>query len=70
MGGGGAAKPNAYLLLLISDLIIKLKGSKYFTKLDIRWGYNNIHIKEGDEWKAKVFTLPHTFCVDSRGLPV
>ena len=35
-------KPNAYPLPLISDLMIKLKGSKYFTKLDIRWGYNNV----------------------------
>ena len=26
--------------------------AKYFTKLDIHWGYNNVHIKEGDEWKA------------------
>ena len=30
----------------------KLKGTKYFTKLDIRWGYNNIKIKKEDEWKA------------------
>ena len=29
-------KPNAYLLLLITDLMITLKGSKYFMKLDIR----------------------------------
>ena len=43
---------NAYPLPLISDVIDKLQGSRYFTKLDIRWGYNNVRIKEGDEWKA------------------
>ena len=21
-------------------------------KIDLQWGYNNFHIKEGDEWKA------------------
>ena len=30
----------------------KLKRAKYFTKLDVRWGYNNIQIKKGDEWKV------------------
>ena len=43
---------NAYPLPLISDVIDKLQGSRYFTKLDIQWGYNNVRIKEGDEWKA------------------
>jgi hypothetical protein len=28
----------------------------YFTKLDIYWGYNNVHIHEGDEWKAIFYT--------------
>ncbi|SJL16255.1 uncharacterized protein ARMOST_19775 [Armillaria ostoyae] len=39
-------------LPLISELIDKLQGAKYFTKLDVRWGYNNVRIKEGDEHKA------------------
>ena len=43
---------NNYPLPLISQLIDKLKGSQYFTKIDLRWGYNNVWIKEGDEWKA------------------
>ena len=33
---------NAYPLPLISEIIDKLKGARYFTKLDVRWGYNNI----------------------------
>ena len=40
---------NKYPLLLISKLIEKLQGAKYFTKLDIRWGFNNVWMKEGDE---------------------
>ena len=43
---------NAYPLLLISEIIDKLKGARYFTKLDVRWGYNNFQIKKGNECKA------------------
>ena len=28
----------------------------YFTKIDIRWGFNNVRIKEGDEHKATFIT--------------
>ena len=37
---------------LIPELINKLCGARYFTKFDIRWGYNHIRICEGDEYKA------------------
>ncbi len=43
---------NRYPLPLILELIDKLRGAKYFTKLDVRFGYNNVRIKEGDEEKA------------------
>jgi len=29
---------------------------KVFTKMDLRWGYNNVWIKEGDEWKVAFMT--------------
>ena len=32
-----------------------------FTKLDLQWGYNNVHIKEGDEWKAAFATCRGSF---------
>uniref|UniRef100_A0A0W0G410 Reverse transcriptase-rnase h-integrase n=1 Tax=Moniliophthora roreri TaxID=221103 RepID=A0A0W0G410_MONRR len=43
---------NAYPLPLISELLDKLKGATVFTKLDLRNGYNNVRIKDGDQWKA------------------
>jgi len=46
----------SYPLPLISELIDKLKGARYFTKLDVRWGYNNVRIQEGDKWKAAFIT--------------
>jgi len=43
---------NAYPLPRIDDLVDKMKDFDCYIKMDIRWGYNNIRIKEGDEWKA------------------
>jgi hypothetical protein len=39
---------NAYPLPRIDDLIDRLVGKKLFIKMDIRWGYNNVRIREGD----------------------
>ena len=47
---------NWYPLPLVSELMDRLKKAKYFTKLDICWGYNNVRIKTGDEWKAAFVT--------------
>ena len=43
-------------LPLIGEVIDRLKEAKYFNKLDLIWGYNNIQIKEGDKWKAVFLT--------------
>ena len=45
-----------YPLPLISDIVNQLSDAKYFTKLDVRWGFNNVRIKEGDEQKAAFLT--------------
>ena len=47
---------NRYPLPLIVNILDGVGKRKVFTKLDLRWGYNNIRIKEGDEWKA-AFTI-------------
>jgi len=47
---------NNYLLPLIIELIDNMGSKKVFTKMDLRWGFNNIRIKEGDEWKG-AFTM-------------
>jgi hypothetical protein len=49
-------RKNRYPLPLIDDLIHQLKDACYFTKLDVRWGYHNVHIHAGDEWKATFHT--------------
>ena len=40
---------NNYLLPLITDLIDNIGSKKVFMKMDLRWGFNNMRIKEEDE---------------------
>ena len=45
-------RKNVAPIPLIPKLIDKLLGARFFAKLDVWWGYNNIRIREGDEWKT------------------
>ena len=40
---------NNYLLPLITELIDNMGSKKVFTKMDLRWEFNNVRIKEEDE---------------------
>jgi len=46
---------------LISDIVENIGMKKVFTKLDLWWGYNNVWIKERDEWKTAFMTLKESF---------
>ena len=52
---------NNYLLPLITDLVDSMRNKKLFTKMDLRWDYNNVRIKKGDEWKAAFTTHVGSF---------
>ena len=45
-----------YPLPRIDDIIDRLQGSDLFTKMDVRWGFKNICIHDGDQWKATFLT--------------
>jgi len=48
-------------LPLILDLIDNIGKKKVFIETDLRWGYNNVRIKEGDEWKVEFSMLERAF---------
>ncbi|XP_070029262.1 uncharacterized protein [Nicotiana sylvestris] len=50
---------NKYPILLIANLFDRLGQAKYFTKVDLRKGYYQVHIAEGNE--------PKTTCVTRYG---
>jgi hypothetical protein len=43
-------------LPLIPQLVDRLRGCALYTKFDIQWGYNNVRIKDRDQWKAAFIT--------------
>jgi len=47
---------NNYPLPLITELIDNMGSKRVFTKMDLRWGFNNVRIKERDEWKGAFTT--------------
>ena len=47
---------NQYPLPLITEALNWLSSAKIFSKLDIKNAYNQIRIKEGDEWKTVFWT--------------
>ena len=52
---------NNYLLPLITELVNNMGSKQVFTKMDLWWGYNNVHIKERDKWKAAFTTHVGSF---------
>jgi len=56
---------NNYPLLLILDVLENIGMKKLFTKMDLRWEYNNVRIKEGDEWKVAFTTPEGSLCCNN-----
>ena len=52
---------NNYPLPLISDIIENIGTKKILMKINLRWEYNNVRIKEGDEWKVAFMTPKGSF---------
>jgi len=45
-------RKDRYPLPLISKIQDRIGNVKIFIKIDLRWAYHQIRIKEGNEWKA------------------
>jgi hypothetical protein len=45
-------RKNRYPIPRIETLVDQLRSAKVYSKIDLRVGYNNVRIAEGDEWKT------------------
>jgi len=52
MGLNAVTIPNRYPLPLMQELQDRVQGAQWFSKLDLKNGFNLIRIREGDEWKT------------------
>jgi len=42
-------------------MLENIRTKKVFTKMGLRWGYNNVRIKEEDKWKVAFMTPEGSF---------
>jgi hypothetical protein len=54
-------KKDRYPLPLISEIQDRIGNAQIFSKIDLRWAYHQIRIKEGDEWKGAFRTKEGLF---------
>jgi len=55
---------NNYPLPLILDVLENIRTKKVFTKMDLRWSYNNMKIKEGDVLRDLINTRKMVVFID------